>query len=159
MIAKLQGGDERLRVQGKLPLLVDVTPLGLAIETAGGYAQFLVAANTPVPCDRTMRFATAADHQTSVAVRVAQGDAPRFEGNTLLGEVMLSGLRSASRGLVKIDVTFAIDASGILNVSAKDVDTGLETSSQIRLLGTRDDEADLQEMAARQERAVEARAR
>jgi molecular chaperone DnaK len=159
MIAKLQGGDERLRVQGKLPLLVDVTPLGLAIETAGGYAQFLVAANTPVPCDRTMRFATAADHQTSVAVRVAQGDAPRFEGNTLLGEVTLSGLRSASRGLVKIDVTFAIDASGILNVSAKDVDTGLETSSQIRLLGTRDDQADLQEMAARQERAVEARAR
>jgi molecular chaperone DnaK (HSP70) len=60
---------------------------------------------------------------------------------------------------VKIDVTFAIDASGILNVSAKDVDTGLETSSQIRLLGTRDDQADLQEMAARQERAVEARAR
>jgi molecular chaperone DnaK len=159
MIAKLQGGDERLRVQGKLPLLVDVTPLGLAIETAGGYAQFLVAANTPVPCDRTMRFATAADNQTSVAVRVAQGDAHRFEGNTLLGEVTLGGLRAASRGLVQIDVTFAIDASGILDVSAKDVETGLATSAQIRLLGTRDDQADLAEMAARQERAAEARAR
>jgi molecular chaperone DnaK len=159
MIAKLQGGDERLRVQGKLPLLVDVTPLGLAIETAGGYAQFLVAANTPVPCDRTMRFATAADMQTSVAVRVAQGDAPRFDGNTLLGEVTLSGLRAASRGIVRIDVTFAIDASGILNVSAKDVETGLETSAQIRLLGTRDDQADLAEMAARQERAAGARPR
>jgi molecular chaperone DnaK len=158
-IAMLQGGDERLRVQGKLPLLVDVTPLGLAIETAGGYAQFLVAANTPVPCDRTMRFATAADQQTSVAVRVAQGDAQRFDGNTLLGEVTLSGLRAASRGLVQVDVTFAIDASGILNVSAKDVETGLETSSQIRLLGTRDDKADLAEMAARQERAVEGRTR
>jgi molecular chaperone DnaK len=156
-IAKLQGGDERLRVEGRLPLLVDVTPLGLAIETAGGYAQFLVSANTPVPCDRTMRFATAADNQTSVVVRVAQGDAARFDGNALLGEVTLVGLRSASRGLVQIDVTFAIDVSGILHVSAKDVETGLETSAQIRLLGTRDDAADLEQMAKRQERFAEAR--
>ncbi len=156
-IAKLQGGDERLRVEGRLPLLVDVTPLGLAIETAGGYAQFLVSANTPVPCDRTMRFATGADHQTSVVVRVAQGDAARFEGNALLGEVTLAGLRAASRGLVQIDVTFAIDVSGLLHVSAKDVETGLETSAQIRLLGTRDDAADLEEMSQRQERLAEAR--
>jgi molecular chaperone DnaK len=156
-IARLQGGDERLRVEGRLPLLVDVTPLGLAIETAGGYAQFLVSANTPVPCDRTMRFATAADNQTSVVVRVAQGDASRFEGNALLGEVTLDGLRAASRGLVQIDVTFAIDVSGILHVSAKDVETGLETSAQIRLLGTRDDAADLEQMAKRQERLAGAR--
>ena len=135
-----------------MPLLVDVTPLGLAVETAGGYAQFLVAANTPVPCDRTMRFATGADHQTSVVVRVAQGDAPRFEANTVLGEVTLSGLRSASRGLVQIDVTFAIDVSGLLHVTAKDVETGLETSAQIRLLGTRDDADDLARMAATQEK-------
>ena len=135
---------------GRLPLLVDVTPLGLAVETAGGYAQFLVAANTPIPCDRTMRFATGADNQTAVVVRVAQGDAPRFDGNTLLGEATLSGLRSASRGLVQVDVTFAIDVSGILHVSAKDVETGLETSAQIRLLATRDDDADLAQMAAKQ---------
>ncbi len=151
-LQRLQPADERLRMGGRLPLLVDVTPLGLAVETAGGYAQFLVAANTPIPCDRTMRFATGADNQTAVVVRVAQGDAPRFDGNTLLGEATLSGLRSASRGLVQVDVTFAIDVSGILHVSAKDVETGLETSAQIRLLATRDDDADLAQMAAKQEK-------
>ncbi len=149
-LQRLQPADERLRMVGRLPLLVDVTPLGLAVETAGGYAQFLVAANTPIPCDRSMRFATGADNQTAVVVRVAQGDAPRFDGNTLLGEATLSGLRSASRGLVQVDVTFAIDVSGILHVSAKDVETGLETSAQIRLLATRDDDADLAQMAAKQ---------
>ena len=149
-LQRLQPADERLRMGGRLPLLVDVTPLGLAVETAGGYAQFLVAANTPIPCDRSMRFATGADNQTAVVVRVAQGDAPRFDGNTLLGEATLSGLRSASRGLVQVDVTFAIDVSGILHVSAKDVETGLETSAQIRLLATRDDDADLAQMAAKQ---------
>jgi len=151
-LQRLQPADDRLRVEGRLPLLVDVTPLGLAVETAGGYSQFLVAANTPIPCDRTMRFATGADNQTSVAVRVAQGDDPRFEGNTLLGELTLAGLRAASRGLVKVDVTFAIDVSGILHVSAKDVETGLETSAQMRLLATRDDDADLAQMTATQEK-------
>ncbi len=151
---ELQAGNEGLRLGGRLPLLVDVTPLGLAVETAGGYAQFLVSANTPVPCDRTMRFATAADHQSSVVVRVAQGDSQRFDENALLGEVTLAGLRPATRGLVQIDVTFELDVSGILHVSAKDVETGLQTSAQIRLLATRDDDDDIAEMSARQERML-----
>lgn len=131
------------------PVLVDVTPLTLAVETVEGYCDSIIARNTTVPCSRTREFVTAADNQTSVRVRVAQGESKKFGENTLLGEVELSGLRPARRGDVRIAVSFALDASGMLVVSAKDVGTGRETSTQVHLVGLPDAQ-EVARMAARQ---------
>ncbi|MHB9004734.1 MAG: Hsp70 family protein, partial [Coriobacteriia bacterium] len=95
------------------PLLVDVTPLSLAVETVGGYCDVVIERNTPVPCERTRLFATAADNQSLVRVAVAQGESKRFAENALLGQLELSGLRSAVRGEVAVAVTFEIDSDGI----------------------------------------------
>ncbi|HVY28550.1 MAG TPA: Hsp70 family protein [Polyangiaceae bacterium] len=131
------------------PVLVDVTPLTLAVETVEGFCDSIIARNTTVPCSRTREFVTAADNQTSVRVRVAQGESKKFGENTLLGEVELSGLRPARRGDVRIAVSFALDASGMLVVSAKDVGTGRETSTQVHLVGLPDAQ-EVARMAARQ---------
>ena len=131
------------------PVLVDVTPLTLAVETVEGFCDSIIGRNTTVPCSRTREFVTAADNQTSVRVRVSQGESKRFGENTLLGEIELSGLRPARRGDVRIAVSFALDASGMLVVSARDVGTGRETSTQVRLVGL-PDAADVARMAARQ---------
>jgi molecular chaperone DnaK len=131
------------------PVLVDVTPLTLAIETVEGFCDPIIERNTTVPCSRTREFVTAADNQTSVRVRVSQGESKRFLENTLLGEVELSGLRPARRGDVRIAVSFALDASGMLVVSAKDVGTGRETSTQVHLVGLPDAQ-EVARMAARQ---------
>ncbi len=131
------------------PLLVDVTPLTLAVETVEGFCDAIIARNTTVPCSRTREFVTAADNQTSVRVRVSQGESSRFGENTLLGEVELSGLRPARRGDVRIAVSFALDSSGMLVVSAKDVGTGRETSTQVHLVGLPDAQ-EIARMAARQ---------
>jgi molecular chaperone DnaK len=131
------------------PVLVDVTPLTLAVETVEGFCDSIIGRNTTVPCSRTREFVTAADNQTSVRVRVSQGESKRFLENTLLGEIELSGLRPARRGDVRIAVSFALDASGMLVVSAKDVGTGRETSTQVRLVGLPDN-AEVARMAARQ---------
>jgi molecular chaperone DnaK len=131
------------------PVLVDVTPLTLAVETVEGFCDSIIGRNTTVPCSRTREFVTAADNQTSVRVRVSQGESKRFLENTLLGEIELSGLRPARRGDVRIAVSFALDASGMLVVSAKDVATGRETSTQVRLVGL-PDAAEVARMAARQ---------
>jgi molecular chaperone DnaK len=131
------------------PVLVDVTPLTLAVETVEGYCDSIIARNTTVPCSRTREFVTAADNQTSVRVRVAQGESKKFGENTLLGEVELSGLRPARRGDVRIAVSFALDASGMLVVSAKDVGTGRETSTHVHLVGLPDAQ-EVARMAARQ---------
>src|SRR5262249_21237518 len=92
------------------PLLVDVTPLTLAVETVGGFCDPIIVRNTAVPCERTREFATAIDNQSSVRIRISQGESNTFGQNTVLGEVELSGLRPAPRGAVKIAVTFALDA-------------------------------------------------
>ncbi len=117
------------------PLLVDVTPLSLSVETVSGYCDRIITRNTPVPCEETREFVTARDNQTSVRLRVGQGESDHFYENTLLGELELSGLRPAQRGQVSIAVTFALDASGLLNVSARDTRTGQSTSAVIRLVG------------------------
>jgi molecular chaperone DnaK len=132
-----------------MPVLVDVTPLTLAVETVEGFCDSIIGRNTTVPCSRTREFVTAADNQTSVRVRVSQGESQRFGENTLLGEIELSGLRAARRGDVRIAVSFALDASGMLIVSAKDVGTGRETSTQVRLVGLPDAQ-EVARMAARQ---------
>ena len=117
------------------PLLVDVTPLSLCVETVSGFCERIIDRNTPVPCERTRDFATAVDNQMSVTVRISQGESSRFGNNTLLGELELSGLRPAPRGAVQIAVSFSLDTDGILNVSARDVATGRATSARVRLVG------------------------
>jgi molecular chaperone DnaK len=126
-------------------VLVDVTPLTLGIETLGGVATPLIARNTPIPVKRSEIFTTAADMQTSVTVHVFQGERPMAPDNTSLGQFNLDGLPPAPRGVPKIDVTFDIDADGILNVTAKDMAT--QKSQSIRITGsTRLPDAEKQRM-------------
>ncbi|MDH3687930.1 MAG: molecular chaperone DnaK [Gammaproteobacteria bacterium] len=112
-------------------VLVDVTPLTLGVETLGGVATSLIARNTPIPVKHTETFSTAADMQTSVTIHVYQGERPMTSDNTSLGQFNLDGLPPAPRGIPKIDVTFDIDPSGILNVTAKDTATGKSQSITI----------------------------
>ncbi len=107
-------------------LLLDVTPLSLGIETMGGVNTVLIARNTTIPSRKTEVFSTAADNQTSVEIHVLQGERPMVNGNKSLGKFHLVGLPAAPRGLPQIEVSFDIDANGILNVSAKDRGTGKE---------------------------------
>ena len=107
-------------------LLLDVTPLSLGIETLGGVNTVLIARNTTIPSRKTEVFSTAADNQTSVEIHVLQGERPMASGNKSLGKFHLVGLPTAPRGVPQIEVSFDIDANGILNVSAKDRGTGKE---------------------------------
>ncbi len=107
-------------------LLLDVTPLSLGIETLGGIATKLIERNTTIPTRKTQVFSTAADNQPSVEIHVVQGEREMAAGNTSLGRFMLDGIPPAPRGIPQIEVTFDIDANGIINVSAKDKGTGKE---------------------------------
>lgn len=107
-------------------LLLDVTPLTLGVETLGGVMTPLIQRNTTIPTRKTETFSTAADNQTSVEIHVLQGERPSAKDNRTLGKFHLVGIPSAPRGIPQIEVTFDIDANGILNVSAKDTGTGRE---------------------------------
>ncbi len=107
-------------------LLLDVTPLSLGIETLGGVSTVLIQRNTTIPTRKSEVFSTAADNQTAVEVHVVQGERPMASDNKSLGKFHLMGIPMASRGIPKIEVTFDIDANGILSVSAKDKGTGKE---------------------------------
>jgi molecular chaperone DnaK len=107
-------------------LLLDVTPLSLGIETLGGVMTTLIPRNTTIPTRKSETFSTAADNQTSVEVHVLQGERPMARDNRTLGRFHLSGLPPAPRGVPQIEVTFDIDANGIVNVSAKDMATSKE---------------------------------
>jgi molecular chaperone DnaK len=115
-------------------VLVDVTPLTLGVETLGGVATPLIGRNTPVPVKKGEIFTTAADMQTSVTIHVFQGERPMAADNTSLGEFNLDGLAPAPRGMPKIEVTFDIDANGILNVAARD--TATNRAQSIRITGS-----------------------
>jgi molecular chaperone DnaK len=108
-------------------LLLDVTPLTLAIETLGGVATPMIPRNTTIPTKKTETFSTAADSQTEVEVHVLQGERPLAAQNRTLGKFKLGGIPPAPRGVPQIEVTFDIDANGILNVTAKDNATGKDT--------------------------------
>jgi molecular chaperone DnaK len=117
------------------PVLIDVTPRALVVETAGGYCDTVIPRNAKIPCERTRVFATAQDGQQLVRVRVAQGEDTAFRANTYLGEVELGGIRAAPRGEVSVAVTFELDADGSLRVRAADRLTGRQATAQLRLTG------------------------
>lgn len=112
-------------------LLLDVTPLSLGIETLGGVFTKLIEKNTTIPTKQSQVFSTAADNQPAVTIRIAQGERPMFNNNKTLGQFDLVGIPPAPRGVPQIEVTFDIDANGILNVSAKDKGTGKEQKIKI----------------------------
>ncbi len=112
-------------------LLLDVTPLSLSIETLGGVATKLIERNTTIPTNKSQIFSTAADNQTAVDIHVMQGEREMAAGNITLGRFQLTGIPPAPRGIPQIEVTFDIDANGIVNVSAKDKGTGKEQSITI----------------------------
>jgi molecular chaperone DnaK len=112
-------------------VLLDVTPLTLGIETLGGVRTQLIERNTTIPTKKSQIFSTAADYQTSVTIHVLQGERPMASDNVSLGQFNLVGIPPAPRGVPQIEVAFDIDASGILNVSAKDLGTGKEQKMTI----------------------------
>ncbi len=129
MGAAIQGGV--LAGDVKDVLLLDVTPLSLGIETLGGVMTKLIESNTTIPTRKSQVFSTAADNQPAVDVHVLQGERPMAKDNKLIGNFILDGIAPAPRGVPQIEVTFDIDANGILNVSAKDKATGKEQNIRI----------------------------
>ena len=127
--AAIQGGV--LTGEVKDVLLLDVTPLSLGIETLGGVFTKLIDANTTIPTRKSEVFSTAADNQPSVEIHILQGERPMARDNKTIGRFQLDGIPAAPRGVPQIEVTFDIDANGILNVSAKDTGTGKEQNIRI----------------------------
>ncbi|HKK44946.1 MAG TPA: molecular chaperone DnaK [Balneolaceae bacterium] len=132
-------------------VLLDVTPLTLGIETLGGVSTQLIESNTTIPTSKTETFSTAADNQTSVEIHVLQGERAKAQDNRTLGRFHLDGIPPAPRGVPQIEVTFDIDADGVLNVSAKDKGTGKEQSIRIESSsGLSEEEIDKMKDAAKE---------
>src|SRR3989338_1685184 len=141
--AAIQGGV--LQGDVKDVLLLDVTPLSLGIETAGGVFTRLIDRNTTIPTNKSQVFSTAADNQTAVTIKVFQGERDIAMHNKLLGEFNLEGIPPSRRGMPQIEVTFDIDANGVVNVSAKDKSTNKEQKISIKSSGGLS-EADIEKM-------------
>ena len=124
--ASIQGGKLAGDSAAGEILLLDVTPLSLAIETMGGVATVLIPRNTTIPTKKSQIFSTAADNQSAVDIHITQGERQFSRDNKTLGQFRLDGIPPAMRGIPQIEVTFDIDANGIVNVSAKDLGTGKE---------------------------------
>ena len=137
-------------------VLLDVTPLTLGIETMGGVMTKLIEANTTIPCKKSETFSTAADNQTAVTIHVLQGERPMASQNKSIGQFNLEGIAPARRGVPQIEVTFDIDANGILNVRAKDKATGKEQKIRIEASsGLSQEEIDKMKAEAEQNAAAD----
>ena len=126
-------------------LLLDVTPLSLGIETLGGIMTKMIDRNTTIPTKKTQTYSTAEDNQNAVTIRVFQGEREMAQDNKMLGQFDLVGIPAAPRGVPQIEVTFDIDANGIVNVSAKDKGTGKEQQIRIQASGGLSDD-DIEKM-------------
>lgn len=158
MGAAVQGGI--MAGEMREVLLLDVTPLSLGIETLGGVNTILIPKNTTIPTSKTQIFSTAADNQTSVEIHVLQGERPMAADCKTLGRFILDGIPPAPRGVPQIEVTFDIDANGILNVSAKDKATGKEQSIRIEAQsGLSEEEIERLKREAEEHRAEDERKR
>jgi len=153
MGAAIQGGV--LQGDVKDVLLLDVTPLSLGIETLGGVSTKLIEKNTTIPTKKSQVFSTAEDNQPAVSIRVLQGEREMASDNKILGNFELVGIPPAPRGTPQIEVTFDIDANGIVNVSAKDKGTGKEQKIQIQASGGLSEE-EIQKMVKEAEANKEA---
>ena len=153
MGAAIQGGVLAGEVNDVL--LLDVTPLSLGIETMGGVMTKLIESNTTIPTTKSQIFSTAVDNQPAVDIHILQGERPMVEGNRTLGKFQLTDLPPAQRGIPQIEVTFDIDANGIINVSAKDKGTGKEQNIKIES-GSSLSEEEIERMKKEAEANVEA---
>ena len=136
------------------PLLMDVTSHSFGVETAGGYCQHLIRRNAPIPAEQARVFTTAHDGQRRVTARVCQGESRQFEENQILGEIELENLRESARGDLRIGVRFQLNASGTLDVTARDLETGHEQSIRINLRGGLSED-DIAAMQARQQASAD----
>lgn len=133
-----------------IPLLVDVTPQSLGIETVGGFSEVVIKKNSAIPIEQMRVFTTAVDEQTEVSAKIVQGESRKIVENQALGEIHLSGLRKAPRGVVRVEVTFMIGPDGMLSVKAMDHETKLQQSIKINLIGSVD-EQEIEAMQKKQE--------
>jgi len=150
------GGGESLRGISTDLVLLDVTPLSLGIELEGRVMSVLIPRNTPIPCVRSREYTTCEDWQTEIDVVVFEGERPQTTANNKLGEFKISGVQRAKRGEPKVEVTFSLDANGILSVTAMDKVTGAQANADIKADRGRLTDSDIERMVADAERYREA---
>ncbi|KAH8303100.1 hypothetical protein KR044_000951, partial [Drosophila immigrans] len=151
--AAILSGDESSQI--KDVLLVDVAPLSLGIETAGGVMTKLIERNSRIPCKQSKTFTTYADNQPAVSIQVFEGERALTKDNNVLGNFDLTGIPPAPRGVPKVEVTFDLDANGILNVSAKEMGTGNVKNITIKNDKGRLSQADIDRMLSEAEKYAE----